>query len=1127
LQPNGLCGLLILLHNMNWAHLRPLMPLLFGLAAPAPLHAAGARLFKSGPVQITRDGAWVWVANQDNDSITRIDTATESATEFVLSDAGMVDSPRGLSLKEDGSEVWVACHDSDRLYVLSGTDGSLFAQIDLPWGSGPFSVALSRDQQRALVTLHRSAGLAVINVVTRQVTDILQPVYHSPMGIAWTEDGVTAWITHLFAEGEHPQITRVDFSGSRPRVKTSMNVFPSDPRQSSRLIAPYNVAEGGYLTTRGHPAQIPSASGRNQLWLPVQYNNISEDIYTPDSTVQSTIRRLELSTKRIPNGTNDKVILSALHVHDPGGTNRYLGPGWNARVAGPIDIAFSSNGAMTCVVHELSDDLVVLPSNTPLAKPAGSGGLPEIGVGSRPRGLAVSPTADRAYVYNSLSRDVSVVDLTALTELRRIPLNPLTGERFSAEVLRGAKLFHSSADSRISTNHKVACASCHINAEHDGRAWAFHRLPGPHGPREVPSLLGLYQTFGPRDPTTGLGQLHRSGDRDEIQDFEHTFQGINMGGAGFLGTNVQAELGAANAGRSGDLDALAAYLLSLEPIPRSPHRAPDGTLTEAAIRGATFFRGTNRLSKVGDAGCAQCHVPETGFVDFRFHDVGQSRPSTEEELNTRLPLWHVNTPTLVGVWTTQPYNGVAGYAPSIIGVLKDQAARASTATPHGKPNGLTKRQLADLNEFILSIDGNMTGAEVRNARDTIPPRVVRVAPTSLRRIEVWFNESVKSGSVTNTAKWELSRGGGGVVPITSIDWDGQNGDRVSVTAALRPNSQYSLRPVGVILDEADTATGGTANAVDLQDPANTHVFNIGDRLTITLGGSGYENIAVPVHDAAMAGPGLSTWSHDGVWVFPVSGTPRMNTGFVRWGWRQLFAHLTGVAAGNEIVEARFRLQAEMGDAQTIELRRVLLSWSDPPTGGDYNQNPVGGPTWRDHSHPSLRWNLAGAGRLGTFGTNAADYNGTNDLASRVDATIAVEGVNEEIELAGALITDAFRFWFDNPAVDYGYAVRVLGTATHEVKFASAETGLGEHGPVLQLTYLLPQAPRIALVSALPAGTAELTIECQPGRNYDLEGSDNLRAWNLLTSFLSTNANMKVQDSPGGSARQRFYRVLTR
>src|SRR5688572_5092300 len=50
---------------------------------------------------------------------------------------------------------------------------------------------------------------------------------------------------------------------------------------------------------------------------------------------------------------------------------------------------------------------------------------------------------------------------------------------------------------------------------------------------------------------------------------------------------------------------------------------------------------------------------------------------------------------------------------------------------------------------------------------------------------------------------------------------------------------------------------------------------------------------------------------------------------------------------------------------------------------------------------------------------------------------------------------------------------------------------------------------------IPGGNVELTVECQAGRSYDVEVSNNFQAWNLLTSFLSTNANMKVQDSPGG------------
>src|SRR5947207_12509338 len=124
--------------------------------ATAPALAAGARSFKSGPIQITADGRWVWVVNPDSGSVSRIDTASDAVVEFPLPDAGAL--PLGLSVREDGSEVWVAAHDSDRVYVLDGASGSVRARIDLPWGSGPSAIALSRDQRLALVTLLRAEG---------------------------------------------------------------------------------------------------------------------------------------------------------------------------------------------------------------------------------------------------------------------------------------------------------------------------------------------------------------------------------------------------------------------------------------------------------------------------------------------------------------------------------------------------------------------------------------------------------------------------------------------------------------------------------------------------------------------------------------------------------------------------------------------------------------------------------------------------------------------------------------------------------------------------------------------------------------------------------------------------------
>ncbi len=1090
-----------------------------GAAPPGP-----TRLFKSGPIQITADGRWVWVADAHADAVTRIDTQSGAAASFPLPDPARRDVPRGLAVTEDGAEVWVAAHDSDKVYVLDGTSGALKVALDMPWGSGPYSVALSRPggdsgrQAWALVALHRMGTVAAIDTATRAIT-LLPSIYRSPFGIAWTEDGATAWITHLYGDGEHPHLSKVDVSGGRPRFTAHMNAFAAPPRNSSQLKdaeASRNIAEGGYLNFRGHPAQVPSGlSDRRQLWIPTQYMNMTQDTPTPDSVIQASLRKLDLATERVL--ADDKVVLTAVQVHDPtkGDNNPpWLGYGWNAGVSGLVDIGFAEIGdrLYAAVVGEQSDDVVVLPWNTTAWRsktdPAAPG-LPETPVGDRPMGIAIAPDGRSAYVYNAFSSDVSVLSLTNPSrpaETRRIPLSaPIAGDPLAdATLAKGAKLFFSSTDPRLSSNQKVACASCHVNGEHDGRHWSFQHLPPgtagqKHGPRGTISLLGLGQTHSPgeRDSATGWGQIHRSGDRDEIQDFEHTLRGPLMGGTGFLGAAVQAELGPANAGRNADLDAMAAYLLAVPPLARSPHRAPGGALSEPAVRGATFFKGSDTDHYRADAQCATCHVPDHAYLDHTFHDVGGNRPTDERELNDAAArskcLWCANTPSLLGVWDTAPYEGVYRWPETFNDVLVDFKDPARPA-PHGDVSGLTGRQLRDLAEFVQSIDGNLPAAEVRGAKDSLPPRIVRVAPTSRTRVEVWFSETVGADPAGDPDNYAIERvSDGSAVPVLAADWDGQNGDRVTLITAPMAYSgagvAYRLRPTGGIVDAAHWASGGTANPIDPHDTDNTHTFTLGETLTITLGASGYENLTIPVHDVSPIGPGLSTWIFDRVQVATTGDS--VTPGFVRFAWRELFARATGVRADDMITGARFSLQGSTGDARVLEIRRVLQSWRDPDSAIDWNQNPVGAPTWRDHAHPDKPWNRAGAAALGTDGRSPSNYNGAYDLAETVDADVEIEAINARVEFRGERVTDAFRLWFEHPELDYGYAVRARATRPSQVfaRFESWESNLRLNGPVLTLTYRLPEeliTPGTPTVTRVPefTRTPERDVSPTPTRRSE-------------------------------------------
>jgi DNA-binding beta-propeller fold protein YncE/mono/diheme cytochrome c family protein len=1107
-------------------------------------HAGGARSFKSGPIQITADGSRVWVVNPDHDSVSRIDTATDTVVEYPLPQPGgppIRHAPSGVAVTEDGAEVWVACHDSDRVYVLRGSDGVVLARVDLPWGSGPYGVALSRDQSRALVTLLRSSRVAVIDRPARSVIALLD-TFRSPLGVAFMEDGVSAWITHRHVLDRLPRVSRIDLSAPGPRVTTQERTDGAGPQDNAALhdpISAHNVAEGGYLNFRGQLAQRP---GTTRVWVPTQYDNRNQTVVTPDGILQATLRQIDLTTRRIPNTIADKIILSAKQVHDPQ-NSAWLGPGWDLGVAGPDDVAFSSDGGTVYVVGELSENLVVMPAATPPYRDGVAPSPVVVDVGRRPQGVAVSPAPVGGHVYayvaNLLSRDVSKVDVTtwsAASEAARIPVTPATVEPRSAAFLNGDRLFHSSADPRVSSNRKVACGSCHVDGEQDGRAWDLQHLPGAHGPRQTQSILGLGLSMGPRDPATGLGQLHRSGDRDEVQDFDHTFRGPQMGGTGFIPPALlQPELGPPNAGRDPDLDDVAAYVLGLAPLMRSPARNADGTLSEAAVRGATFFVGAG--ARPADARCASCHVPETGFVDLAFHDVGERHDPGEAELNTRAPLWGVNTAPLVGAWDSPPYAGVAQPkdAESLVEAVLDFRRPGRTAS-HGAAGGLTQTQVRDLAEFLASIDGDTTAAEVRAAADHASPRVVRVEPASLTRVDAWFSESVSASAAVPSA-WRLRAVGGPDVPILGASLDPQNGDRVTFTVGTLHHDcgpvTYVLIPQGSIFDRADSATGGVANALDLADPLNMRTFAVGDTLSVTFGASGYENFTIPMHDSGTVF-GSAAGANGSVWLRSNNNGAQRNLDFVRFEWEQAFA-ATGVVSPNSLVDASFSLMPAFGDAQTIEARRVLQRWWDYG-GPDLTQGPVnpvnghGGATYSWSEFNVKAWNApnAGARAAGINGASASDYFGTRDTAFDPDAVVTLSAIDSRAVFSGPGVLAAFRFWLQNPTLDQGYAVQLTSAARHETRFRASEEELRRAGPVLSITYLLPPttSPPLSEVSA-PGAAQPLRVDQVAGGDLvisfeDLGGAAG--AYDLYEGVLGGGYNhaprsCNAQTTPANGRRQ--------
>ena len=110
-----------------------LLPVLVLAVAPA-CWASGVREHKSGTIQTDAVGQYIWTANADSHSVSRIDAVSRRAAEYPLGAC----TPQGLSVRDDGAEVWVACPNEDLVLVLD--HGTLIFD-------GPVDEGLARYEQ--------------------------------------------------------------------------------------------------------------------------------------------------------------------------------------------------------------------------------------------------------------------------------------------------------------------------------------------------------------------------------------------------------------------------------------------------------------------------------------------------------------------------------------------------------------------------------------------------------------------------------------------------------------------------------------------------------------------------------------------------------------------------------------------------------------------------------------------------------------------------------------------------------------------------------------------------------------------------------------------------------------------
>jgi len=541
--------------------------------------------------------------------------------------------------------LWAGHPASRTVTRLALTDGRRVWQSDI--GCEP--ATLARAEQRLFVACFDTGEVLVLddtngNILARRW------VGHGPFGLLAVGERLYVSLAHdeallaLSADGLS-EIQRVS-TERQPRGLAMLGhrlyvVHLLDA--SLRVFDAHTMAEAGEVRIGLQGALAESVTlhpNRERAYIPHQRQNVSNMALLFDSTVFPVVSVLD--TKELLPIRREAMALDSV----------------DTPVSMPTAVVLSPDGRLLYTVNAASDDVSVVDLDRSI-------GVGHVVVGQHPRDLALSADGKRLYTLNLVSDDISVVDTNTLTVVATFPL---ADDLRPVIIQEGERIWLTSRPDEISRDNWMACASCHFDTGFDGQTW----LGTVGGPRNTPIVRGI----------EGTEPLHWSADMANVQSFEKIFTGL-MAGTGLS---------------EPELDALAAYLDSLEPIP-SPHRRRDGALNEAAVQGSATFKSS---------GCAVCHSPPK-FTDRQLHDVGtgepfRDHPSANRKIAETLgPAF--DTPSLRELWLTAPFlhDGRAA-------TLRDVLTTFNTGGQHGRTSGLSEAELAALEAFLLSLP--LTAEEV-------------------------------------------------------------------------------------------------------------------------------------------------------------------------------------------------------------------------------------------------------------------------------------------------------------------------------------------------------------------------------------------------------------------------------
>jgi cytochrome c peroxidase len=483
--------------------------------------------------------------------------------------------PVALVLAEEDGRLFTANRRSGSISILDVKAGRVSGEVDV--GRTLADLAATADGHR-LLTVDEEAGELIVLDRRGDKLGVSQrlAVGRNPVSVQPAWEGSRCFVASLWSRS----LTVVDLragEGQKPRVVRTIPL-PFCPRKQLPLpdgervavadafggrLAVVNVQTGKVESVRTVPGHnirgLALSAAGDQLLVAHQLLNgrthTTKDEVHWGNLLTNNVRILSLAEVMTPEGDLLR-----------GSTLLALGD-IGAGAADPSAVAVAANG-LAVVASGGSDEVTLVASKADDWR--------RIIVGRHPTAVVVSRDGSRAFVANTFSDSVSVVDLKGKADPTEVALGP-PAELSAAD--RGERLFH---DAHLSHDRWLTCQSCHTDGHTNGLLSDTLGDNSFGAPKRVPSLLGVMDTA----PYAWNGSI------GELKDQLHKSIVLTMHGA--APTDAQ-------------LADLEAYLQTLAPPP-----APE-QVGEAVVR-----RGREVFEK---SGCAACHAPPT-YTSRKTYNVG-------------------------------------------------------------------------------------------------------------------------------------------------------------------------------------------------------------------------------------------------------------------------------------------------------------------------------------------------------------------------------------------------------------------------------------------------------------------------------------------------------------------------